>query len=59
MKSSDRPPGGRKHLVWHCYVDGRLWPYCHFVRDEDGYVWPVFDEGCFPAGKVTLVLEHA
>jgi hypothetical protein len=29
------------------------------VRDEDGNIWPLFDEGCYPDGKVTLVLERA
>jgi len=59
MKSSDQPPRGRERLVWHCYVDGRIWPHCHLVRDEDGNVWPLFEAGCYPDGKVTLVLERA
>jgi hypothetical protein len=59
MKSSNQPSKGHEKPAWHCYVDGRLWPHCHFVRDEDGNIWPLFDEGCYPDGKVTLVLERA
>jgi hypothetical protein len=59
VESANQPPKGHEKQVWHCYVDGRLWPHCHLVYDEDGNFWPVFDKGCYPRGKVTLVLERA